>query len=218
MKNLKSILFKRCGIYKITCVETNKIYIGSSINIYSRWVAHLVELNKNRHDNPKLQHAYNKYGKSKFTIDIIEECNSDILLEREQYYLDFLKPFGCVGFNINEKATCGPYMGKSLTLISPTGEICSANSAHEFVGKYNLPHKAIGSLCLLRDKKKEYYMGWSHPDNIIPKRQLRGPDGKIYDILFSKTREHSKQFNLSEACLSMVLHGKQKSHRGWRLP
>ncbi len=216
MKSLKSQLFGICGVYKIVCNKNGLSYIGSSHNIYRRWVSHLVELNKNRHDNPKLQNAYNKYGKECFYIELVETCNADILLDREQYYLDTLKPYKLNGYNINTDATCGPYMGISLSLISPDGLLCTAKSAHEFVIKYDLPQKAIGPLCRLRDRKKLSYKGWSHPDNIIQKRQLRGPDGKIYNIQY--TNEHAQKYKLSEQCLCYVLKGKQKSHKGWSLP
>jgi len=32
------------------------------------------------------------YGYSKFTFEILEYCDADIVLEREQYYLDTLQP------------------------------------------------------------------------------------------------------------------------------
>jgi len=31
-----------------------------------------------------------KYGYSSFKLDIIEYCKPDIIIEREQYYLDYL--------------------------------------------------------------------------------------------------------------------------------
>jgi group I intron endonuclease len=33
-----------------------------------------------------------KHGYSNFSLDILEYCEVDILIEREQYYLDILKP------------------------------------------------------------------------------------------------------------------------------
>jgi len=41
-----------------------------------------------------------KYGHSKFTLEILEYCDSDKCLEREQYYIDLLKP----EYNILQKA------------------------------------------------------------------------------------------------------------------
>jgi len=33
-----------------------------------------------------------KYGYSNFSLDILEYCESDILIKREQYYTDLLEP------------------------------------------------------------------------------------------------------------------------------
>lgn len=40
-----------------------------------------------------------KNGYSKFRLDILEYCDPDLVLEREQYYLDTLKP----EYNIKKK-------------------------------------------------------------------------------------------------------------------
>lgn len=81
-----------CGIYKIINVLNNKIYIGSSINVTSRIRNHFNDLKAKRHKNNYLQNVYNKYGKEIFTWSLIEKCKKERLLEREQYYLDSLKP------------------------------------------------------------------------------------------------------------------------------
>jgi hypothetical protein len=33
-----------------------------------------------------------KYGYSQFNLDILEYCSSEVLINREQYYLDYFKP------------------------------------------------------------------------------------------------------------------------------
>lgn len=78
------------GIYQIHCISNGKVYIGSSKDIYTRWKQHKSDLNRNRHPNPYMQKSYNKYGKIYFVYSILEECTEDKLLEREQYYLDYV--------------------------------------------------------------------------------------------------------------------------------
>lgn len=82
------------GIYKITNIINNKFYIGSAINFYHREKVHFSYLKKNNHPNQHLQNAYNFYGKGKLFFEIIEyiEPNKEKLIEREQYYIDLLKP------------------------------------------------------------------------------------------------------------------------------
>lgn len=94
----------KSGIYKITNEVNGKFYIGSSSDIDYRWeVEHRGSLNRNQHINPKLQHAWNFYGGDKFTIIVLEEVEpkKELLMEREQYYLDLWKPYHrTIGYNI----------------------------------------------------------------------------------------------------------------------
>lgn len=78
------------GIYKITNLNNNKFYIGSSKNIQQRWAKHKALLRYNKHENSKLQNSWNKHGEDNFLFEIIEECEEESLFIREQYYLDTL--------------------------------------------------------------------------------------------------------------------------------
>jgi group I intron endonuclease len=62
------------------------MYIGSSINIGNRLVDHLVYNNTNEY----LQNAIEKYGLENFTFAVVEFCDLEVLLQREQHYLDIL--------------------------------------------------------------------------------------------------------------------------------
>ena len=77
------------GIYKITNIETNECYIGSSKDIKHRWSEHK-RLSTWKQKNSKLYIAFQQYGLDKFSFEIVEE--TDNLKEREQYYIDLLKP------------------------------------------------------------------------------------------------------------------------------
>ncbi len=88
------------GIYQITCIPTGKIYIGSSRDIDQRWRSHLRIFRLGKHFNSHLQNAWNKYGEQAFVFDVLEFCSIDRLSEREQVYLDTLKPFDDQGFNL----------------------------------------------------------------------------------------------------------------------
>lgn len=78
-----------CGIYKITNILDNKVYIGSSNNILNRFAGHKMKLRKNCHENNYLQNSWNKYGEENFKFDIIEECLKNLLEQREQYWVNF---------------------------------------------------------------------------------------------------------------------------------
>ena len=86
------------GVYCIENTKDGKKYVGSSQEIKKRKSRHFSELRNNKHKNKKLQNAYNKHGSDCFIFYIIEEIEDvNLLIEREQYYLDDLKPF----YNIN---------------------------------------------------------------------------------------------------------------------
>lgn len=75
------------GIYKITS-PSGKIYIGQSIDIYSRWKGYEKLRCKNQ---TKLYNSLVKYGWDQHDKEIIEECLEEILVERETYWKLFYK-------------------------------------------------------------------------------------------------------------------------------
>lgn len=86
------------GIYKITCVDNNKVYIGSSSNIKSRWYAHKSKLRIGKH-NQNLLNSYNKYGMDSFVFEVLEECDVLDLINRETFWADWYKKNGFELFN-----------------------------------------------------------------------------------------------------------------------
>src|ERR1017187_10366861 len=83
---------KTSGIYIIINILNNKIYIGSAINLYKRLYEHFRTLKENKHKNKHLQSSYNKYKKDNFIYHLLEYCNKEELIKREQYYINLLKP------------------------------------------------------------------------------------------------------------------------------
>ena len=81
---------KISGVYKITNNITGDFYIGSSKNIEKRWYQHKSPSVQKRQPNSKLYKAMDRYGLDNFTFEIIEK--TDNLREREQYYIEQLKP------------------------------------------------------------------------------------------------------------------------------
>lgn len=84
----------KSGIYQISI--NSKTYIGSATNIYNRKHRHLHDLKNNKHCNGKLQNYFNKYGIENLLFEVIEVCDIESLLIREQYFIDSKNPF----FNI----------------------------------------------------------------------------------------------------------------------
>ena len=90
----------KSGIYQIRNLVNDKIYIGSSENLYIRYREHFYTLNKNIHRNGKLQKSFNKHGEQNFIFEIIEFIeDKNKLLEIEQYWIDRFKVVK-TGYNI----------------------------------------------------------------------------------------------------------------------
>lgn len=70
------------GVYKITS-PTNRVYIGSSVNIKWRVNQYKTLDCKNQ---TKLYRSLKKHDWSNHKFEIIEECSVEILLQRELYY------------------------------------------------------------------------------------------------------------------------------------
>ena len=80
------------GIYQIKNTINGNCYIGSAVDFKKRWVVHLSTLRHKYHYNSHLQAAFSKYGEKALIFEILEDVEPENLIEREQYYLDTLKP------------------------------------------------------------------------------------------------------------------------------
>jgi len=78
-------------IYVGRCLTTNKVYVGETVQGKRRPLSHPRDLNKNRHSNSYLQRAWNKYGEKDFVWHVVEWCEPEELLAREQWWVEFLR-------------------------------------------------------------------------------------------------------------------------------
>jgi group I intron endonuclease len=99
---------KTSGVYIIRNTINNKVYIGSSVNIYERKNAHFNSLKRKVHDNENLAKDYEIYKEKSFTFEILEECSTSILAEREKYFID---KFKCLDREFGYNICPEPYKG-----------------------------------------------------------------------------------------------------------
>ncbi len=79
----------KIGIYKITNLETDECYIGQSLDIYKRWNDHCkCGLGIDTPPGNKLYKAMQEYGLENFAFEILAECPSNELNEKEQYFIN----------------------------------------------------------------------------------------------------------------------------------
>ncbi len=134
------------GIYKITCSANKKIYIGSSINLCRRKNEHWNDLRQNKHSNPIMQSAWNKYGEQTFVFEVLELVLPMDPTNREQHWLNKFKPFGRKGFNLAHDARA-PMRGTNGRKASPeTREKMRQAQQNRNVSPENLEKMKRGAL------------------------------------------------------------------------
>lgn len=102
---------QKAGVYRWVNKLNLKTYIGSSINLRVRMYTYY-SLRSLAESNRPIDRALLKYGFSNFSLEILEYCEQGEVLEKEQYYLDRLKP----SYNIVQ--TAGSTLGYKHTLES----------------------------------------------------------------------------------------------------
>ena len=199
------------GIYRITCIVTGKIYIGSALNLRNRWRRHRNALLRNGHHNPKLQRAWNKYSPDAFTFEVLELVLPISLTAREQYWFKKLKPFGKRGFNIYRvagsslgykpsQATCDKIR---VALSGRKGQRCA-----EFIEKGRIARlgqkPSPTSIDKMRNAKKDK----------MKTLLITAPDGAEYAVV--GIRQFCKEHQLDRSTLMRVVKGRSPHYKGWK--
>lgn len=85
----------KSGIYRWIHKTDNKSYVGSSKDLYITFRDYYNESYLNRRmltSNSRIYKALLLYGYGAFDLEILEYCDKQYIIEREQYYIDLLKP------------------------------------------------------------------------------------------------------------------------------
>ena len=80
---------KKCGIYKITNLQSKQCYIGQSVDIATRWKDHIkCGLGIDASATNKLYKAMQKDGVWNFSFELMEECPRAQLNEKERFWIE----------------------------------------------------------------------------------------------------------------------------------
>ena len=83
---------KISAVYKITNTITKDFYIGSSKDVKNRWISHKCPSTWKKRPNNQLYKDMQKYGIDKFDFQILEKAGIEQLKEKEQKFIETLKP------------------------------------------------------------------------------------------------------------------------------
>jgi len=218
---------KTSGVYKITCTANGKIYVGSAINLQKRWAFHLWELRSNRHGNSRLQHAWNKYSESVFEFEIIELVMPWSRKDREQHWLDTLKPYNReVGFNVCKIAGETPSLighfvsaeSRAKMSAAAKGRKQSAETIEKRMVKIRgrkLTPEHIEKVAAIHRGKK---LKSEQVDNLAELNSrnyiVTSPDG--IETQVRNLSKFCRENGLSNKGLSNVAYGFQSNYKGWK--
>lgn len=213
-----------CGIYKLVFKETDKVYVGQSINIEKRYKDHVRNVQK----SIKMQEAFKTYGTP--NLIILDTCELDKLDELEIHYIDkfdsynngFNSTTGGVTAKSERKYDDEVYIGILLSLCDIDKSFMDIaieyNVSYTFIRRIYNQESHLWLKNLLPDEykiainlKRSNSERASKYSGVI----LIGPDDSEYDV--ENIADLIKEFGLDVAGLYRVLSGKRNHHKGFRL-
>jgi group I intron endonuclease len=160
-KIIKKEFKNKPGIYGFLSKSTNKFYIGSSIDLSTRFNKHI----KGFQSNILLQNAINKYNLQDFIFVVFEYCEPKELISREQFYIDNIKP----EYNINPKA------GSSLGYIHTEESIAKMSDK-----KLSVETKLKMSLAKLGENHPRFGLAHSEETKALMSLALSGQNHPMH--------------------------------------
>ena len=187
-------------IYKITNKINGKSYIGQTIqNVKERFYQHCATKCSQAILNMVIHKAINKYGKSNFTIEVIEEVESTNLNDRERYWIKYYDSYNN-GYNSTEGGQDGIKLFKNLDTESIVREYKSGKSLREIGRIFNVDKQTIKDL-LVRNNinlrtTRTYKLSQKDREDII----------KDLSLGLSR-KEIISKWHISKSYLSQLING-----------
>lgn len=119
------------GIYKITNLKNNLVYIGQTVNFGIRRRDHWSDKT-----NDDLHNDIQKLGREYFKFEIIEKCDVDQLDEREKYWIEYYDSYN-VGYNNTD--------GGSGNKLNAKNSQCMPVYAYNLDGTFAAEYYSIAS-------------------------------------------------------------------------
>jgi len=227
---------KKCSIYCIRNTANNKRYIGSTINIVSRYSYHRSKLRRSIHENEHLQNAWNKYGEQSFEFSVIEECEISLRWDRELHYLQahntLDKQFG---YNMAPHVNLPPMTEETKRKISRamkgrkpwiTGrhhseatkkKISKSNTANNAMrGKTGDEHHFFGRKHTRKSKEKMSLAKLGRCNNHSSKAVVQLDEDEQVLQVFVSAREAERQIGVCSKNIAACLKGKRPRAGGFK--
>ena len=199
------------GIYKIINIINNKIYIGSSVNLYKRKKEHFNKLKKNIHKNIHLQSSYNKYGEENFIFEIIEYIEDKyLLIGREQYWINEFKSYNRDnGYNICKIA--GNTLGYKFTEEQKNNLSKVKKGKTTWIKDKKL---SLETKIKMSEAKKGKVFSSEHKEKIKKSQKTNKVIKNNKNEIFNSINEASRFYNIHKGTISNACRGIYKTACG----
>jgi group I intron endonuclease len=104
----------RSGIYLIRSKVSKRLYVGSAVDIPTRWIQHIYNLRLGNHKNRHLQRAWNKYKEESFSFEVLLYCDKQNLILYEQRAMDYFSQYFGWRTLYNDCPVAGSRLGSKM--------------------------------------------------------------------------------------------------------
>ena len=181
-------------IYYVHCISTGKKYIGQTIQkLQYRINDHFCRSSNSQY---KFHRAIKKYGKNNFIYGVIEECDFDLINEKEMYWIRIYDTFKN-GYNSDTGGMNGRLLSEE-----------TKSKIQKKTRKQNNPRYGVKLDNDLKERIRESNAEYEY--HII----------ELETTITHKTkslRDFCKRYDLKRANLTRTLNGRYKQHKGFKM-
>lgn len=217
------------GIYKLVWNNSDKIYVGQSVNIENRYINHMSKFRNNQH-SAYMQNMYNKYDSPQLVI--LEECSISELDHKEIYWISVsdtvnISVGGSNGlFGVNSPRC--RYTKEQIVLVAQL--LTNPNYTDFEISE--LTGVSCGTIMGIRKRKRHNWLAEEFPDlwksledisrfSTAQARRFKTDctlcdvDGKYHIV--TNISKFAKENNLNKGHLCALVRGEILSHKGYTL-
>lgn len=187
-------------IYKITNTINGKSYIGQTIqNVKERFYQHCATKCSKAVSNMAIHRAIKKYGKSNFTVEVIEEIDSANLNDRERYWIKYYNSYNN-GYNSTKGGQDGCKPFKDLDVESIIKEYNTGKSLRTLGTIFKVDKQTIKDLLIRHNIELRTTRTY--------KLSQKDRDKVLEDFASGLSRKEIMiKWNISKSYLSQLING-----------
>jgi len=191
----------KIGIYRWINLLNGKSYVGSGVNLSHRLKLYYSLRSMNaqlKRGKSAIYSSILKHGHSSFSLEILEYCEPDNVVTREQHYLDLLKPeynlLGTAGSSLGYLHSVGSIAkmseakkGNKNRIGKSHSELAKAKMSEVHIGKI-LSDKTKAKMSEIKKGKKNPLFGKTHSEET--KNKMSEGLGTAVKVLDLETNGH----------------------------